>query len=147
MAKALSWDGFITNDGEGFTLLEPGEYEFVVADFERSRTQKTDMPMAVLTLEVGNEIDERTQITDYLVLQDTLEWKISQFFRSLGLKKHGESVHTDKTFEKSVGMSGRCRVVQEEYVNKDGEKRKSNKIKRYLEPERKAKQIEDVDWE
>lgn len=147
MAEALSWDGYVSSDGEGFTLLEPGDYDFVVTDFERSRSQKTDMPMAIITLEVGNEIDERTQITDYLVLQDTAEWKISQFFRSLDLKKKGESVHIDKTFEKSVGMSGRCKVVQEEYINKDGEKRKSNKIKRYLEPSRKnSKQTDEVDW-
>lgn len=147
MANALNWNGFVTNDGEGFTLLEPGEYDFVVSDFERSRSQKSNMPMAIITLEVGDEIDERVTITDYLVLQDNLEWKISQFFRSLNLKKAGESVPIDSTFEKSVGKSGRCKVIQEEYIGSDGQKRKSNKIKRYLDFKDKAKkQIEDVDW-
>ena len=50
---ALSWDDEIENDGSYFTLLDEGDYDFVVKKFERGRFDGSDKisacPKAILT--------------------------------------------------------------------------------------------------
>lgn len=122
----LEWDDVID---DGSMLLEPGEYPFTVKSFEKSRSKK-DAHMAVITMEVGSDL--KREIVDRFVLSKNMVWKIASFFRSIGLKKHGEK--TKMVWDKVVGKTGMCTVFTEEY-EADGKKRYSNKIDEYLDPE------------
>ena len=138
---ALSWDGEIENDGLEFTLLDEGDYDFVVKKFERGRFDGSDKmsacPKAILTLQVGCG-ENQTTVIENLLLNKKIEWKISSFFRSIGLKKHGEKLRMD--WSKVVGASGRCRVYVDEFEsNKSGKKLKNNKIDKFYDKEDKPK--------
>lgn len=128
----LSWDDTIEEDGE-FTLLEAGDYNFEVTEFERSFTKTTNAPMAVLTLKVFDE-NASTTIKERIVLKKSLEWKLSQFFRSIGQKKHGEKLKMD--WNKVVGSSGRCEVEIDSYTDQNGKEQKNNRVKRFYDPEK-----------
>ena len=131
--RELSWDDEISQESE-YTLLEPGDYDFEVKKFERGRSKGSDnIPasnMAIIELKVSNGKNS-TNITDYLVLHTKMEWKLSQFFCSIGQKKHGEPLKMN--WSKVVGAKGRCKVKVEDYVNDKGEKRTSNKIDKYYD--------------
>jgi hypothetical protein len=60
------------------------------------------------------------------------EWKLCEFFTALGIRRHGERLKMRWDIE---GMSGRATVTVDEYTGRDGDKRQSNKIKKYLDPE------------
>lgn len=132
--REYGWDDEIENDGQDYFLLPEGEYPFTVTKFERSRSKGSDkMPpcnMAVLTLQVN----EQTYTTEYLLLNTKMEWKLSQFFVSLGLKKHGERVRMN--WAKVLGASGMCRLKVEEFTGDDGRVRHSNKVDAFLDPEK-----------
>ena len=132
--REYGWDDEIENDGQERFLLPEGEYPFTVTKFERGRSKGNDkMPpcnMAILTL----NINEQTYTTEYLVLNSRMEWKLSQFFVALGLKKHGERVRMN--WQKVLGASGMCRIKLEEYTGDDGAVRYSNKVDAFLDPEK-----------
>ena len=138
---ALSWDDEIESDGSDFTLLDEGDYDFVVKKFERGRFDGSDKmsacPKAILTLQVGDG-ENQTTVIENLFLNRKAEWKISSFFRSIGLKKHGEKLRMD--WNKVVGASGRCRVFVDEFEsNKTGKVLKNNKIDKFYDKEDKPK--------
>lgn len=130
MSEYLDWDSTISSDSE-YTLLENGDYNYTVTNLEKTYTQKTGAPMAKVTLKVYDEANE-TSIIDNLVLQQNCEWKLSQFFRSIGQKKHGEPYRMD--WSKVVGSTGRCKVKNETFTNQDGKEIKTNRIERYYDP-------------
>lgn len=114
--KELGWDDEISKESE-FTTLPDGDYDFKVKGFERSRSKGSEkIPpsnMAILDIEVTNG-KESTMIKEYLVLHTKLEWKLSQFFRSIGQKKPGESLKMNWSLV--PGSQGRCKVIIEEYL-------------------------------
>lgn len=141
--NAFDWDDFIEDDSEGFSLLEPGEYEYVVTDYEKTRS-KAGNPVIILTLEIGDPIGSKTNLKEYVTLIPGLEWKISQVLRSLGLKKRGEKVPL-RVFEKSKGRTGRCEIIVETKKDQSDPTKTytNNKIKRFLDP---PSQTEDFSW-
>ena len=90
---AMDWNDAIEDDGQEFILLEEGDYNYVVRDFERGHFPgSAKLPAcnkATLTLEVETREGSAFVKTD-LILCRTLEFRISSFFRSIGQKKHGE---------------------------------------------------------
>lgn len=128
-AEEFDWDDEIENDSK-FTLLEPGDYDFKVTNFERGRSKKGNKK-AILTLEVTNGKVKAT-ITDDISLLKTAEWKICEFFRSVGLRKSGEKFRMP--WNKVVGLTGRCSIIQYEYPRKDGTYGKANDVDTYLDP-------------
>lgn len=137
----LDWEAEI-DDGNEFerVLLEPGDYDFTVKKIERSKTKETGNNMAVVYLEVTDG-ERKAEIRDWIVLTNKTIWKIASFFRSVGLKKHGEKVKMK--WPESVGLSGRCSVEQEERTSNKGNTYKANRIGSYLDPE---EEVEDVQW-
>ena len=131
--REYRWEDEIENDGQDFFLLPEGEYPFTVTKFERGRSKGNGkMPpcnMAILQLHVN----EQAYITEYLLLNSKMEWKLSQFFVSIGLKKRGERVRMN--WSKVLGASGMCRIKVEEYTGDDGKVRHSNKVDAFLDPE------------
>lgn len=135
----LDWDDVITKDSSEFSLLQPGKYPFTVKSWTRGQhngSQKLP-PCKMCELEIivmDPATGEETLIKHRLYLHSKTEGLLSQFFVSIGLKKHGETLKMQ--WNKVTGASGTCKVFIDEYVGNDGEKHKSNKIKSFCDPEK-----------
>ena len=131
--KELGWDDEISNEAE-FVTLPAGDYDFEVVKFERSRSKGSEkIPasnMAVLEIKITDGQKSAT-VFDRLVLHTKMEWKLSQFFRAIGQKKHGEPVRMN--WNAVPGARGRCKVIESEYTTEKGEKRTKNEIDKYYD--------------
>lgn len=137
-ANFLDWDSEITQDSQEYVLLPEGDYPFMIQGLEKAIYDGPSLkigqgcPMAILKIVVGTEA-EHTSITDKLYLSTSMEWKLGQFFRAIGQKTHGKSYKMD--WNNVIGKQGLCRIKIEDWVDRDGNARQSNKIDRYLECE------------
>jgi len=127
------WNSTITNDGEDYTLLPEGKAEFEVISYERGMDNKNKCSRVELKLRVWNE-NGSTIAKCNISLNSNFEWKLSSFFRSIGLKKHGEPFKMD--FPSTPGRKGWCEitVVEIESTKKPGEKFSINNIEKFLDP-------------
>lgn len=121
---AFDWDADIEDDGlGGFITLEEGNYDFEVHELERSfytPSPTSSLPpcnMAIVTLKVETA-DGTAYISDKLQLCSKMEWKLSAFFRSIGLKKHGEKL--TMKWDKVVGCKGKAHITKDEGTKKAG---------------------------
>lgn len=134
--KELQWDDTIEKESSDFILLPEGDYNFTVESFERGRHTGSDkLPAcnkAILTLKIESE-EGTALITHNLFLHSKTEGLLSAFFTCIGLKKKGEPLKMN--WGKVTGSSGRCKVGIHPYINKDGEERKSNNIKKFYPKE------------
>ena len=81
---------------------------------------------------------------DRLKLHKSLEWKLAAFFRSIGLKKHGERLVMD--WSKVPGSEGRAHFKPRKYKTDNGEEREANNLAKYLDyDESKMPQLPEVD--
>ena len=138
----LNWDdGLEASEEREFTLLPVGEYEFIVAKFEKA-ISKAGSNMAVLTLDVQSD-DGHYPIFDRLVLTTKMQWKLSQFFECIGLQKKGEPLKK-MPWSKIVGVEGRIKIAHDTY---NGNTRAV--VDKYLPPvgetKKAKKEIEDDD--
>ena len=134
--KELQWDDTIEKESSDFILLPEGDYNFTVESFERGRHTGSDkLPpcnKAILTLRI--EAEEGTVlITHNLFLHSKTEGLLSAFFTRIGQKKKGEPLKMNWT--QVPGSSGRCKVGIHPYINKNGEEKKSNNIKKFYPKE------------
>ncbi len=130
----LDWNDAIESDGQEYVILEEGDYNFTVTDFERGRFpggQKIPAcNKAALTLQVSTPAGTATIHTD-LLLYKSMEWKLSAFFRCIGQKKHGERLVMD--WNKVVGSRGRARFKPRSYTDRDGNQRQANELDRFYD--------------
>ena len=145
----MGWDDVIEDDGNGLILLEEGDYDFTVTGFERGRHNgSAKIPAcnkAIITLSIDSP-QGVAEIKENLILYKTMEWKISAFFRSLGLKKHGERLTMD--WDHVLGAAGRAHIVQREYIGNDGTNKKANNVGYfidYMPPEKRADLLDQQD--
>lgn len=134
---ALSWDSTIEKESS-FVLLEPGEYNYKVTNMTRGQytpgpnAKITEAcPMAELELEVTDSIGQTATVKENLILHTSLEWKISQFFISIGQKIKGQPFVPN--WAQVVGATGRGEFDTRKYTSK-GEEREANQVKNFLEP-------------
>lgn len=134
----LDWDDVITKDGSEFTILKEGKYPFRVkawSRFQHNGSAKLppckgcELDIVVTDPATGDE----TYIKHRLYLHSRTEGLISQFFCSIGLKKHGEPLKMQ--WNMVSGSTGICKVYIEEWKGNDGQMRQSNKIKSFCDPE------------
>lgn len=130
--RELNWDDEIADESGSFEPLPAGDYSFTVAKIERARSSGSGkLPpcnMAKVTLNVhGAEYDK--EIVENLVLHSSLEWKLSQFFLSIGLKKHGEPLRMN--WAAATGKTGNCQVGVRTFKRRDGGEGTSNEIVRF----------------
>lgn len=116
-AKVFDWDDEIEYDGEdrSFVTVEEGDYDFEVVKFERSHyTPKAGAKtpacnQADVTLKIATDEGD-CYVTDRFPLATTMEWKISAFFRSIGLKHHGERLKMK--WNEAIGCTGRAHITK-----------------------------------
>ena len=132
-AHEIGWGDQIIADGGEFLLLDEGDYDFTVTAFERGRFPgSAKIPAcnkAVLTLTVQTPKGEANAKYD-LILWSSLEWKISEFFRSIGQKKSGEAFVP--RWNEVVGSKGRAHFKPRKYL-KNGEERQVNDISKFYD--------------
>ena len=133
--RSLDWDDVIENDGQEFVVLPEGDYVFTVTGVERGWQNSTaKIPggcnKAVVTLEVKTE--EGTAVFNTNVLLCTnLEWKLSAFFRSIGLKQHGEKLVMK--WNEVPGRKGMAHIKPRKYTGNDGQERTANDVDRWID--------------
>jgi hypothetical protein len=132
--RIMDWNDTIQDDGREFIILPEGDYYFTVTDFERARFPgSAKIPAcnkATLSLDIDNDKGIATARVD-LILYRTLEWRIASFFRSIGMKKHGEQVVMDWT--KVVGARGKAHIKPRSYTGKNGEERQANNVENFID--------------
>lgn len=133
MSGALGWNDTITKDDE-YTLLPAGTYNFEVRMFERGYFNGSEKmsacPQANLTIYVDDGQGNAGQISDSLFLHSKAEWRLSQFFASIGKKKKGEPLIMD--WDHVVGAVGKLDLDVNTYTKKDGSQGKNNRVGKYL---------------
>ena len=129
--REYGWEDEISEESSGFTLLPDGDYDFTIAKVERARHNGSEkVPpcnMAKVTFTVWGA-EDKTEITENFFLCNKFEWKLSQLFLSVGMKKHGEPLRMN--WGAIVGKRGKCHVYIDKYTKRDGSEGKSNKIKK-----------------
>lgn len=133
--QSMGWNDIIESDGQ-FTLLAEGEYDFVVTKLEKTFQQATaKIPngcnKAIITISITTP-EGNASIKENLLLYKPMEWKLAQFFRCIGQKKHGEKLAMD--WSKVEGARGRVKIKVEDYQKNDGTTGQSNKVDSFLDP-------------
>ena len=150
----MDWGDTIESDGQEFVILEEGDYNFTVTNFERGRFPgSAKIPAcnkAALTLQVKTADGKLATIKLDLILYRSLEWRISSFFRCIGQKKQDERLAMD--WNNAVGARGHARFKPRTYTNRDGEERQVNDVdkfydwdEKYFPAEAKFTEIGDTD--
>lgn len=136
----LDWDSEIENEGSEFIVAEPGDYDFVVIAFERGRFQgSAKMPpcnQAKLTIRL--EIPGSTDICEFkynLFLHSKTEWKLCEFFTSIGQRQSGQRVAMN--WNTVVGSKGRCKVSKRTFES-NGKTMLTNDIDKFYPPQAPA---------
>ena len=137
MNDVLDWESEIEADGQFIELS--GDYNFQVTKMERGRFPgSTKLPpcnKATLTLHVLVDSHKSAYVTTDLILHKSLEWKLSQFFRCIGQKKHGERITMN--WDKVEGSCGRARFKSREYTDRNGNTRKVNDVDFFIDYDEK----------
>ena len=114
----MDWNDTILEDGQELVLLDEGDYNFIVTNFERGRFpggQKIPAcNKASITVQV--ETEKGLSVIKFdLLLYRSVEWRISSFFRCIGQKKHGEKLTMN--WNQVIGSKGRAHITQRKYTN------------------------------
>lgn len=130
----LDWDADIENDGPEFMLLQEGDYDFTVIDFERGRHNGSEkLPAcnkAVVHLKV--ETPEGVAIIRHnLFLHTKTEGMLCAFFTAIGMRKKGERLRMN--WNAVPGSRGRAKIGIRTYNDKQ-----YNEIKKFYEPDEAA---------
>ena len=98
-AAELDWDAEIRDDSNGYAPLPDGDYIGRVLTVERDRHNGSPKippcPKAVVKLLLQERPGRTREMTMNLFLHSKMEWKLSEFFRSIGQKKYGERLRMD----------------------------------------------------
>ena len=127
--RELEWDDEIQKDNE-FITLEEGDYDFVIDHYERARHNGSDkIPpcnKAVVFFKVAAPNGKEATVQENYILHTKMEWKLSELFRGVGLKKKGEKLKMN--WGALPGLKGRAQIsLDADTKNPD---RKYNHIKK-----------------
>ena len=110
--REVGWDDYIEKDGKEFITLPAGDYDFEIESFERARSNGSEkMPpcnMAVLQFTIKNPHGEDISVKENFLLHTKLEWKLSELFCGVGLKKKGEKLKMN--WAALPGLKGRAQI-------------------------------------
>lgn len=133
----LDWDSEITKDDD-FEVLPAGTYNFKVESFERGRFNGSEKMSACnqakLTLTVTDPVSGKTgRVLETLFLHSKAEWRLSQFFTSIGLKKKGEPLKMN--WNMVPGATGKLELTVNKFTRNDGTPGENNRVSKYLPPQ------------
>lgn len=110
--REFDWNDTIEKDSS-FVELPEGDYDFVIDHYERGRSQGSDkIPasnMAIVFFNIRSDDGQEASIRENFILHSKLEWKLSELFCSVGLKKKGEALKMN--WNALPGLSGRAHVT------------------------------------
>ncbi len=133
--REFGWDDEIQRD-DTFQVLPEGDYRFTVTRFERARHSGSEKipacPKAVLTLSVSGP-EGSGEVQANLFLHSKFEWKLCQFFTSVGQRKHGEAMRMN--WGAVPGSGGVCHVTVRKWTGNDGKERESNEVSEFYAPD------------
>lgn len=128
--QAFDWNSTIQNDSS-YTLLPDGVYPYTVISFERGYHNGSDnlppCPKAVISLEVDGGDLGKVELRENLFLHSRAEWKLCEFFISIGQRKKGEPLQMN--WSAVPGATGMCEIGRRKYKDND-----YNQVKKFLEP-------------
>jgi len=135
--EVIGWGDSFTAEESEFTLISPGNYPFTVKEMERKIYDGNGkIPNGTPYAEVKCEVtgpEGTTTISERLYLLKRMQWKLTQFFQSIG-----QGVVIGQPFQPNwstvVGSTGVAEITVREFNGNDGEKKKSNNIKNFLKP-------------
>ncbi len=110
--QEMDWDSPIEAQIGDTNLPPAGDYGFNVEEFEKTFS-KAGKKMAKITIKLDRD-GQFWKVTDYLVLTESMAWKLAQFFECLSLKKKGEELKK-MPWDKVLGATGRVKIKHEEY--------------------------------
>ena len=143
--SSLGWDDEIEQDSQ-FTELPEGDYNFSVDHYERAEFNGSEkIPpchQANVFLNILLPDGNAVQIRDQLILHTKMEWKLSSFFASIGLKKKGERVQMK--WNQIAGRKGRCKITLDQ-DNKNPD-RKYNHVRTYYPADENASEATNWSW-
>lgn len=129
MGKEFGWDDEIQKDNE-FVTLEEGDYDFVIDHYERARHNGSEkIPpcnKAVVFFKVMGPNGQETTIQEGYILHAKMEWKLSELFCGVGLKKKGEKFKMN--WGALPGLKGRAQISLD--VDTKNPDRKYNHIRK-----------------
>lgn len=133
----MDWNSYIEKESEAFVTLPEGDYDYTITGFEKSEhpgsAKVPACPKAVIELTISVPGIGKSVVTDQLLLHENVEWKLCEFFRSIGQKTHGKGVTMN--WDKVLGAKGRAHIFVDTWIGQDGSDKQKNKVKRYLDPE------------
>ena len=136
-SRELGWDDEIQRDESPFQVLPEGDYRSTVKKLERARHSGSEkIPAcnkAILTVAVSNAGASGDVLTN-LFLHSKFEWKLCQFFTSIGQRRHGEAMRMN--WGAVPGATGVCHVGVRKWTGNDGKEREGNEIAEFYDPER-----------
>lgn len=141
--RVYDWDDEITTDGyasEESVVLPKGNYPFEVIKTEKFFYDGKGSLPACNAVKVYLRVDGgdlgKALCVENLYLCEKMEWKAASFFRSIGLKKHGEPIKW-RLIDHADGERGRCSIYVDTYTS-NGQERQNNKIDRFFDPSEPA---------
>jgi hypothetical protein len=118
--EVFDWDSEIESDGKEYVTVQPGDYSFTVTNVERQNypgnlSSGGKIPACNMALVTGTIDVPKGEATfrERLYLCKSFEWKLSGFFRCLGMKKHGEKLRMN--FQAAVGKKGLAKFGNHEH--------------------------------
>ena len=129
MDRELDWNDQIQKDSN-FAEIPEGDYDFVIDHYERGRSQGSDkIPasnMAIVYFIIKGPDGVEVTVRENFILHTKLEWKLSELFCSVGLKKKGEELRMN--WNALPGLTGRAHVTLD--PDKNDLSKKYNHIKK-----------------
>lgn len=117
----LGWDDEIQQESS-FILLPGGDYRFTVEKFDRARHAGSEnIPpcnKAIVHFRVFSPDGSSVLLQENLFLHTKMEWKLSEFFASIGMKQKGQAAQMN--WSQVCGKSGVCHVKIRTYEKRDG---------------------------
>lgn len=125
----LGWDDEIEQESS-WILLPEGDYRFTVEKYIRARHAGSEkIPpcnKAIVSFRVFDGKGNSVLITENLFLHTSMEWKLSEFFASIGMKQKGEKARMN--WNEVYNKSGVCHVKIRNYKKKDNSDGQANQI-------------------
>lgn len=132
----MDWDDPILTDGEHtYIELPEGDYTFTVTELERGWYKGSDKvpegPKATIHIAIDSEQGKADSRFD-LILNSAFTWKMANFFRCIGMKKHGEPM-TSMKWGDVIGKRGRAHIKPRPFTDKNGMTRHANDVDRFFD--------------